>query len=70
MGIGAVSRRDWHDAAAYRHLEAIDRAGLMWEWLRRDSGYIAWQAQASAVTGGLAPCQPDRDPLRWGVHFR
>ncbi|WP_429277950.1 hypothetical protein [Novosphingobium gossypii] len=36
----------------------------MWEWLRRDSGYIAWHVKASRATTGSFP-----DPSAWGVHF-
>lgn len=55
---------DWRDAAAYDRLLGIDRAGIMWEWLRRDQGYIAWHARASMVTRGTAA------PTQWGLHFR
>jgi hypothetical protein len=56
---------DWRDAGPYRALARGDRAGLMWEWVRRDAGYIAWHAKASAVTRGVAP-----EPRAWGLHFR
>lgn len=54
----------WRDGRFYAGLKGIDRAGLMWEWLRRDSGYIAWHADARASTHGPA------DAGRWGLHFR
>ncbi|WP_414711472.1 transcriptional regulator domain-containing protein [Sphingobium yanoikuyae] len=54
----------WRNSRLYSRLKGIDRAGLMWEWLRRDSGYIAWHAGARASTRGSA------DPGRWGLHFR
>lgn len=57
-------QHDWRDAARYSRLRGIDRAGLMWEWLRRDPNYIAWYARASRVTRGT------ENPLRWGLHFR
>jgi len=57
-------RRLWRDGTAYAQLKGIDRAGLMWEWLRRDPDYVAWHARASAVTRGHA------NPLPWGLHFR
>ena len=41
----------------------------MWEWLRRDPGYIAWYVRASAATrgsGGAASIEP----VQWGLHFR
>lgn len=54
---------DWGDDETYVRLTRVDRAGLMWEWLRRDSSYIAWYARASVATRG-------NDALRWGLHFR
>ncbi|WP_374414940.1 transcriptional regulator domain-containing protein [Novosphingobium colocasiae] len=54
----------WHENTAYARLHGIDRAGLMWEWLRRDPDYIAWHARASSATRGRA------DPRAWGLHFR
>ncbi len=62
-GIARGERPDWRDAAAYRRLVGVDRAGLMWEWLRRDPDYIAWHARASRVTRGA-------EVPRWGLHFR
>lgn len=59
---------DWRDSGLYRRLARIDRAGLMWEWLRRDPGYIAWYARASAVTHGPPHAIPP-DPLPWGCTF-
>ncbi|WP_443020080.1 transcriptional regulator domain-containing protein [Sphingobium sp. Cam5-1] len=56
--------RVWRESTAYARLRGIDRAGLMWEWLRRDPDYIAWYAQASSITRGSA------DPRVWGLHFR
>ncbi|WP_367179702.1 DUF6499 domain-containing protein [uncultured Sphingomonas sp.] len=62
---------DWRDDQVYARLAGIDRAGLMWEWLRRDPGYIAWHARASVVTRGHASGDvPDVDPIQWGLHFR
>ncbi|WP_413465092.1 transcriptional regulator domain-containing protein [Novosphingobium profundi] len=50
----------------------------MWEWLRRDAGYVAWQARASHVTGGPRATRDlveadgclDLAPRDWGLHFR
>lgn len=63
--MSALGRSYWNDAASYAYLRNADRAGLMWEWLRRDPGYLAWHVQASSVTGG-----PRCDILDWGLHFR
>lgn len=57
-------QRAWRESTAYARLRGIDRAGIMWEWLRRDPDYVAWHARASSVTRGSA------DPLAWGLHFR
>lgn len=59
---------DWRDPRPYSQLRGIDRAGLMWEWLRRDTDYIAWYARASKITGG--PVGSPRDLAQWGLHFR
>ena len=35
---------DWQDGEPYSVLHSLDRAGLMWEWLRRDPNYRdAWK---------------------------
>ncbi len=65
--MGREGERDWRDPEPYALLAGIDRAGLMWEFLRRDPDYIAWYALASSVTRGPARRE---DPARWGLHFR
>ena len=57
---------DWRDAEGYKQLRHVDRAGLMWEWLRRDQAYIAWYGRASRMTLGGG----DDGPEHWGLHFR
>ncbi len=54
----------WRGSARYDALRGIDRAGLMWEWLRRDEDYIAWYATASRSTRATGT------PAWWGLHFR
>lgn len=61
-GRGPVLPR-WRDPAAYQRMLGIDRTGIMWEWLRRDPGYIAWYKRASRAT-----CGPN--PIAWGIYFR
>ena len=63
-GVADPATEDWRNPVGYAVLRRIDRAGLMWEWLRRDTGYIAWHAQASQITRGPA------DSAGWGLHFR
>ncbi|CAN5173120.1 hypothetical protein BH10PSE12_BH10PSE12_37760 [soil metagenome] len=41
----------------------MDRAGIMWEWLRRDPAYINWYKIAS-----LAP-RASASPSIWGLQF-
>ncbi|WP_408015290.1 transcriptional regulator domain-containing protein [Sandaracinobacteroides hominis] len=55
----------WRDAAPYARMQRIDRAGIMWEWLRRDPNYVAWHIQASTSTRGAIPA-----PVAWGLLFR
>lgn len=54
---------DWRDPHPYEKLCNIDRAGLMWEWLRRDADYVDWYAQASTATRATGT------PAWWGLHF-
>ena len=51
---------DGASSADYAYLHDSDRAGLMWEWLRRDAAYVSWYVRASAVTCGDPPVA-----LRW-----
>lgn len=54
-------------AADYAGLRDVDRAGLMWEWLRRDPDYIAWYTRASTATCGAGS---GAVPVQWGLLFR
>jgi len=66
---------DWQNPHAYASIEDIDRAGLAWEFVRRDPAYSALVAGDLARTcnfvGGpmLIPEAEDvADP--WGLSFR
>lgn len=61
---------DWWDPSHYARLGGIDRAGLMWEWLRRDPDYIAWHIRASTATRGAGMPDTESNPVQWGLHFR
>ncbi|WP_116091793.1 DNA -binding domain-containing protein [Sphingomonas crusticola] len=50
--------------ADYEYLRELDRAGLMWEWLRRDPAYTIWYLRASTATRGTMPA-----PSRWRLAF-
>ncbi len=58
---------NWRDPAIYRELARLDRAALMWEWLRRDPAYVRWYACASEATRGGQSGEVTR---KWGLHFR
>lgn len=49
---------DGSSALDYAYLRDSDRAGLMWEWLRRDEAYLAWYLRASTATRGSVPIPP------------
>lgn len=51
-------------AADYAYLREADRAGLVWEWLRRDAAYVGWYVRASSATGGNPPAAS-----RWQLLF-
>lgn len=50
--------------ADYAYLADLDRAGMMWEWLRRDPHYAAWYIKASTAT-----CGPSPGVQRWRLLF-
>ena len=66
---------DWLDPRPYEALNGIDRAGLMWEWLRRDPAYCAASGQMdrtiSEVRNGFRVIQAPDDHFAasWGLHF-
>ena len=71
---------NWLDPEPYRALAGIDRAGLMWEWLRRDPEYRLSQQlsqpQATPIVsqshGGLRiiTLTSAVNTNQWGLHFR
>ncbi|WP_448659182.1 transcriptional regulator domain-containing protein [Sphingomonas sp. CJ99] len=63
-----ADRPDWRDPGPYARLARIDRAGLMWEWLRRDPGYVAWYSCASKAMDHRSTDLPGL--AQWGLHFR
>lgn len=70
---GLTARADWRRDAPYRALIGIDRAGLAWEWLRRDPGYDAFWRATQAVTEPtptLMRVPAHAGALDWGLHFR
>jgi len=69
----ADHRPNWRSGVPYCALEGIDRAGLAWEWLRRDPGYVAfWHGfEGTSAPGTLVlPLQADAFARQWGLHFR
>ena len=69
------SAANWLDPAPYKELTSVDRAGLMWEWLRRNPEY-------RAASGQTKPNVPDIHNVikilrtfdvglinPWGLHF-
>lgn len=70
MGPAPEGRPDWRDSAPYRALSGIDRAGLAWEWLRRDPAYVAMSARLRRA-GGMAPhLEMEADARAFGLCFR
>jgi len=73
MEPAADGRPDWRSSAPYRALLGIDRAGLAWEWLRRDPGYIACARNARSAFFACEPARTltaDAAAEQWGLHFR
>jgi hypothetical protein len=72
MGPTPENRPDWRDSAPYRALAGIDRAGLAWEWLRRDPAYAALSARLRrvGVRVGAAHLEMEADARGFGLCFR
>lgn len=71
MGLAPDGRPDWRDSAPYRALAGIDRAGLAWEWLRRDPAYAAISARLRRVGVRTAPhLEMEADARAFGLCFR
>ncbi|WP_373278325.1 transcriptional regulator domain-containing protein [Sphingomonas pituitosa] len=70
MGPAADLRPDWRDDAPYRALAGIDRAGLAWEWLRRDPSYAAMATRLGRLgdVGGQS-LVPEADARAFGLCF-
>jgi hypothetical protein len=71
MGPAPDGRPDWRDSAPYRALAGIDRAGLAWEWLRRDPDYAALSTRLRGV--GARPVdhlELEADARAFGLCFR
>ncbi len=71
-----IQTDNWLDPESYHALAGIDRAGLMWEWLRRDPEYRSSHHQAKPIVsqshGGLKiiTLPPTVSANQWGLHFR
>ncbi|WP_413740616.1 transcriptional regulator domain-containing protein [Sphingomonas sp. Sphisp66] len=71
MAPASDRRPDWRDSAPYRALAGIDRAGLAWEWLRRDPAYVALSARLRRVgVGTPLHLEMEADARAFGLCFR
>ena len=65
---------DWRDPIPYDLLSRADRAGIMWEWLRRDRAYRIWHhglaVAASVAANGVIRLEETAGAAAWGLHFR
>jgi hypothetical protein len=73
MGRGADPLVDWRDGAPYRALRGIDRAGLAWEWLRRDPDYAAFSENEALRSRQQASGEmlrgTEANARHWGLYF-
>ena len=64
----------WQVEEDYRYLEGADRAGIAWEFLRRNAGYreIAVKAERPVASrcGTINLLDGGATALRWGLLFR
>ena len=66
----ADDRPNWQDSAPYRALAGIDRAGLAWEWLRRDPTYSATSARLRRVDRPAPHLEMEAEARAFGLCFR
>jgi len=59
---------DWRDASAYAVLRSAGRAGIAWEWLRRDPAYRRAAGEARLGHCGRAIVDADERARGWGLH--
>lgn len=60
-----MSKEDWRLRAAYEYAAGMDRAGLAWEFLRRNPDYrTAYEAAPAQADDGT-----DGPARRWGLRF-
>ncbi len=69
-----MSQSCWRDEDDYRYLDGADRAGIAWEFLRRNAAYraaaMAGPMPASEHRGTVELLSGARSALKWGLLFR
>jgi hypothetical protein len=71
-------RPNWRNAADYKVLLKLDRAGWAWKWLRRNPDYVVRMAERSPErplllpgTGvPIIPASAHDEAFDWGLRFR
>jgi hypothetical protein len=73
-GRASMVQSRWQVEEDYRYLEGADRAGIAWEFLRRNAGYQ--DAMRRSVSPAIIRCgtfdllDGGATALRWGLLFR
>ena len=73
MTAGPNGPCDWRSPQSYRALADMDRAGLAWEWLRRDERYAASASKRGGKVSfekGVAIVRSTPASRSWGLDFR
>ena len=69
-----MSQTCWRDDENYLYLDGADRAGIAWEFLRRNADYHALasgrSAPASERRGTVELLSSAPSALKWGLLFR
>ena len=69
-----MSQSCWRDEDDYQYLDGADRAGIAWEFLRRNADYrtaaMARPMPASERRGTVELLSGARSALGWGLLFR
>ena len=66
------NRPDWRDGPAYEGLKGLDATGFAWEFLRRNTVFLAELAELNGLARRRKPsaAQLERFALHWGVRWQ
>jgi hypothetical protein len=67
-----MSRPDWRDSGAYAGLQSLDAPGFAWEFLKRNSSFLAELRTLKQIVRRrkLTRAELEQFSLHWGIRCR